>query len=40
MQTKLTLLKPFKKDNNKQPKANLSENKRKYTLVDLFSGIG
>lgn len=40
MQTRLTLEKPLKKDNNKQPKANLSENKRKYTLVDLFSGIG
>jgi DNA (cytosine-5)-methyltransferase 1 len=40
MQTRLTLENPLKKDSNKQPKANLSENKRKYTLVDLFSGIG
>ncbi len=40
MQTRLTFEKPLKKDSNKQPKANLSENKRKYTLVDLFSGIG
>ena len=40
MQTRLTLEKPLKKDSNKQPKANLSDNKRKYTLVDLFSGIG
>ena len=40
MQTRLTVEKPLKKDSNEQPKAILSENKRKYTLVDLFSGIG
>ena len=40
MQKRLTLEKPLKKESNKQPKANSSENKVKYTLVDLFSGIG
>ena len=40
MKTRLKLEKPLKKDSNNQPKANSSENKRKYTLVDLFSGIG
>lgn len=40
MQTRLTLEKPLKKDSKKRTKANLSENNRKYTLVDLFSGIG
>ena len=40
MQGRLKLKKFFKNDGNMKTKANLSENKKKYTLVDLFSGIG